>query len=195
MPRAASALTHRHALHLLLRRNSYVDTYNFLPLSGTKNYLGFNKTSIGNYFIYSDVSPLAVAQAAAAAAGRPVRELRSSPHGPPLGNGWNTCVMSYSTQVMPMNLTDLWMGNTCITASAKFFEISTCTPSAPLNGQLLRLSDNTWSSDAGNYSLRCGQTTWTLAQAQALGVDVGSKVVPSPSTSDIIAAGRALLQM
>ena len=172
-----------------------LDTFNFLPWSGTKNYLGFNKTSIGNYFVYSDASPLAVAQAAAASAGRSVRELRASPHGPPLENGWNSCIMSYATQVMPMNLTDFWSNNTCTTVKAAFFAINTCTPSAPFNGELLRLSDNTWSSDAGNYSLRCGKTAWTLEQAQALGVDVGSTVVPSPATADIIAAGRALLQM
>jgi hypothetical protein len=33
-----------------------------------------------------------------------------------------------------------------------------------------------------------------LTTAQAMGVDVGSVLVPLPSTADIVAAGRALLQ-
>ena len=64
-----------------------------------------------------------------------------------------------------------------------------------MDGHLLRLAGNTWSSDAGNYSLKCGKEAWSLADAQARGVDVGSRVVPTPAVADVIAAGRALLQM
>jgi len=43
--------------------------------------------------------------------------------------------------------------------------------------------------------MNCGKSTsWNLSQAQALGIDLGSKIITLPSTEDIIAAGRALLQ-
>jgi hypothetical protein len=51
------------------------------------------------------------------------------------------------------------------------------------------------SRPAPDYSFPCGKTAWTLAEAQALGVDVGSVVVPSPSVASNVAAGRALLEM
>ena len=41
--------------------------------------------------------------------------------------------------------------------------------------------------------MHCGKQSWTLTQAQALGVDVGSVLVPVPSTAAIIAAARDLL--
>ena len=63
---------------------------NFLPWSGTKNYLGFNKTTAANLFLYADFSPLSLALEAAG-----------------LGNGWNACAMSYGTDQLPTNL-DVW---------------------------------------------------------------------------------------
>jgi len=174
--------------------NSYVDTFNFLPWSGSKNYLGYNKTTVSNYFVMADAAPLAAAQRAAAARGEAL-EVRASPRGPPLSSGWNACIMSYGTQKMPLNLTDVWASNTCSTSRAAFFAVEACDPASPFDGELLRLANNTWSSETGAYALRCGKTSWTLAAAQALGVDVGSVVVPVPATADVIAAGRALLQM
>lgn len=168
--------------------NSYIDTFNLLPWSGSKNYLGFNKTTENNYFVMADAAPLALARAAARAGGA-----HASPGGPPLDSGWNACVMSYGEEATAFP--DTWRNNTCTTAKASFFSLSGCNDAAPLNGTLPRLAGNTWAADSGNYSLKCGKSSWTLAEAQARGVDVGSVVVPSPSTADVIAAGRALLQM
>lgn len=163
--------------------NGFVDTFNFLPWSGTKNYLGFNKTSIGNIFLYSDYSPR---QLAAVAAG----EL------PGDGNGWNACAMSYGTNALPTNLTDVWANNTCICASSsRYFDFNNCNPAAPLDGHSPLFSNNVYASDDNKYLMKCGGTTWaSLAEAQAAGVDVGSVLVPVPSTADIIAAARDLLQ-
>ena len=91
--------------------NGYTDTFNFLPWSGTKNYLGFNKTSVGNYFLYADYSPQRLAAARRG-------ELEEG-----YGNGWNACSMSYGTAALPANLTDVWESNTCICASSgRFFD-------------------------------------------------------------------------
>lgn len=160
--------------------------FNAFPFlySGTKNYLGFNKTSVGNYFVYADAAPIAQ-----------LRRPLASPGGPSLGQGWNACVMSYGTHALPANLTDVWSQNTCLTANAAFFAFNDCDASAPLGGSIPLFSGNTWATDAGTWEMACGKTKWTLAEAQALGVDVGSSVVPMPSTAEIIAAGRALLEM
>ena len=158
---------------------------------------GFNKTSTHNYFVYADYTPIKLARAAAAVAGRAgvAAVPRVSPGGPPLGSGWNACVMSYGTHTMPTDLTDVWRNNTCLTANAAFFAFNSCDENAPLNGTIPLFSGNTWATDAGSYEMSCGKAKWSLAQAQALGVDTGSIVIPMPSTADIVAAGRALLQM
>ena len=75
------------------------------PPFQTKNYLGYNKTSKGNWFIYSDYSP---ARVGALSPNTPMAPL------PPLKNGWNACAMSYGGWPMG-NLSDVWMNNTCIT--------------------------------------------------------------------------------
>lgn len=148
----------------------------------------FNKTSVGNYFLYSDYSPRQLAlDAAAAASGLP---------GDGDGNGWNACAMSYGTNKLPTNLTDVWTGNTCICASSsRFFSFNGCNGASPLDGNAPLFSNNVYASDDNKYAMTCGSATWTsLAEAQAVGVDVGSMLVPVPSTADIIAAARDLLQ-
>jgi hypothetical protein len=42
--------------------------------------------------------------------------------------------------------------------------------------------------------MNCGKASWNLSQAQRLGVDVGSSIIVLPTTAEIIAAGRELLQ-
>jgi hypothetical protein len=104
--------------------------------------------------------------------------------------------MSYGTQKLPTNLTDVWEGNTCICARASsFFAFNGCNGAAPLDGNAPLFSNNVYSSDDNAYEMKCGSATWSsLAQAQAVGVDVGSVLVPVPSTAAIIAAARDLLQ-
>jgi hypothetical protein len=161
---------------------AYVDTYNFLPWSGTKNYLGFNKTSIGNMFVYSDYSPALLS-----------REV--SPHTVGLGNGWDACAMSYGTHALPPELADKWSRNTCITrSSSAFFSFNGCNDANPNDGGIPLFSSNSYFSDDGGWEMTCGKTKWNLSQAQALGVDAGSTAGLAPGTADIIQQGRALLQ-
>jgi len=134
-------------------------------------------------FLYADYSPQLLAAVAAG-------EMPSD------GNGWNACAMSYGTHALPTNLTDVWTANTCICArGSSFFSMNGCNPAAPLDGNAPLYSGNTYASDDGSYSMKCGSTTWaSLAQAQAAGVDAGSVLVPVPATAAIISAARDLLQ-
>ena len=46
-----------------------------------------------------------------------------------------------------------------------------------------------------NITLDFGGPTMTLAQAQAIGVDTGSTVAPTPTDEQIVAMGKKLLGM
>ena len=141
-----------------------------------------------NYFLYADLSPNQVSSTK--------RQVHASPHGPELGNGWNACVMSYGTQTLPHDLIDVWSSNTCITKdSGAFFAFNSCNARAPLNGTIPLFWNNTYASDDGNWTMNCGKTSWTLDEAQALGVEIGSTVIPVPTDDTIIAAARDLLRM
>ena len=157
--------------------NGYIDENNFLPWSGTKNYLGYNKSSSGNWFIYSDVAPVT-------ASGR---------HSP-LKNGWNSCAMSYGAWAG--SLPDHWFNNTCITSSVgkAQYDGNSCNAAAPTDGAAPIFSNNSYANPASGFQFNCGKASWTLAEAQAQGVEVGSRVIPLPSTADIIAAGHSLLE-
>ena len=70
----------------------YVDTFNFLPWSGSKNYLGFFKQTYFNYFLYADFSPQKLAlDRLAATEGAAAAVAYASPNSNALryGNGWN----------------------------------------------------------------------------------------------------------
>lgn len=158
--------------------NAWLDENNFLPWSGTKNYLGFNKTSRGNVFLYSDLSPQRLAHS----------------NGSGLGNGWDACSMSYGTAALPTALADVWTNNTCVCErGSSFFSFNGCNPKAPLDGNAPLFSGNTYASDDGEWLMKCGDETWNLTQAQAMGVDVGSALVPPPTVDQVVAAARALL--
>ena len=104
--------------------------------------------------------------------------------------------MSYGDQPMPAEWADRWAGTTCITQDGgRFFDLSGCSANAPLDGSRPFFSNNTYASDNSVYSMKCGSTTYTLAEAQAAGVDVGSVLLPAvPSNDEIVAAARSLLQ-
>ncbi len=154
-----------------------MDTDNFLPWSGTKNYLGYNKSSSGNWFVFSDYSPAALSHRAA---------------NDTLRNGWNACAMSYGTWAMGP-LSDRWFNNTCIAQDSKrFFSFNGCNSATPMDGGIPLFAANRYASQDGGYTMGCGKESWGLAQAQAAGVDVGSVLVPLPSAAELVAAAKAL---
>ena len=55
------------------------------------------------------------------------------------------------------------------------------------------MSDNIYRSSDASYVNHCHNQTWSLAEAQALGVDVGSVLAGLPSTSELVAMGHAML--
>jgi hypothetical protein len=102
--------------------------------------------------------------------------------------------MSYSGWAMG-NLSDVFSNNTCITVDpGSIFAFNDCNEASPNDGHVPIFSKNTYANPPGVYEFKCGKQSWNLTQAQAVGVDVGSVLVPLPSTDDIIAAGRALLE-
>jgi hypothetical protein len=102
--------------------------------------------------------------------------------------------MAYGTSDFVAPLIDIWRNNTCIVqSSAKAFDFNACHPGTPTDGNIPLLSSNTYLSGEGSYSLKCGGSTWMLAQAQAAGVDVGSTIGPLPALADLVALGHAML--
>ena len=69
-----------------------------------------------------------------------------------------------------------------------------CNAASPNDGHVPIFSQNKYANPPGVYEFRCGKSSWNLTAAQAMGVDVGSVLIPLPSTADIVAAGRALLE-
>jgi hypothetical protein len=174
--------------------NAYNDTSNFLVWGGSKQYLGFAKRSAGNAYIYADYTPAAVALANLGGMGAGAAAALEAKYGGRVGNGWGTCAMAYGTASFQPPLADTWEGNTCIVAaSAHIFDFNGCHPATPNDGNIPALTGNTYATGDGAYALKCGGETWTLAQAQAAGVDVGSSLVPVPSNDAILALGHQLL--
>jgi len=168
-----------------------LSSYPFYTLLGTKNYLGFYKKSFNNYFLYADYSPSLV---------NGVIDISGVMNKPSstaltLTNGWNACSMSYGSHPLPVELRDIWSNNTCIaTSGSKFFSFNSCDETSPNDGGIPLFSFNTYASDDNTYSMTCGKSTWTLAEAQAVNVDTGSVLVNVPSTADIISAAHELLK-
>lgn len=93
-------------------------------------------------------------------------------------------------------LSDVWSNNTCITQGVgkSQMDSNSCNPDDPTDGSVPLFSANKYANPESNYSFHCGKSMWSLAEAQAHGVNVGSVIIPLPSTADIIAAGHALLE-
>lgn len=70
-----------------------------------------------------------------------------------------------------------------------------CTRCLPASaGNIPDLAGNTYLSLDGGYTLHCGSSdSWTLAEAQAVGVDVGSTAGLAPSVEALVALGHAQL--
>ena len=118
--------------------------------------------------------------------------------GSAVGTGFSPyCYGSQGSAALPPSLRDSWVGETCLTtapgASGTLYSIGGCNAAAPLDGHAPLLANNTlYSADAG-YALACGGQTWGLAQAQAHGLDVGTVLLATPSTADVLALVNAFV--
>jgi len=154
----------------------FIDTRNALLWGGTKNLMGYAKRSEGNVMAYVDYAP-------ALAAGLAERVGWSAPQAkPPMCAGVVTPYPSVDTA-------DSWVNNTCIASSpASFFRFFACNASAPLGGGIpTPLGGNRYFSTNASYEMRCGADTWSLADAQARGVDAGSTLHALPTTDELLA--------
>jgi hypothetical protein len=174
--------------------NAYLVQGNFLLWGGSKQYLGFDKHMVGNAYVYADYAPVTLP--AVRALGLPSGDITKYGVGSQGGlrNGWGVCAMAYGTSDFVAPLIDVWRSNTCILqSSAKAFDFNGCHPSTPADGNIPLLSGNTYLTGDNSYSMKCGGSTWTLAQAQAAGVDVGSTVGPTPALADLVSLGHTML--
>lgn len=191
--------------------NGWLDRGNFLLWGGSKQYLGFNKAQVDNVYVYADYTPALLALqrgiiapeadpalAALASLSRDMEGGDGSVGGPEgrgsLGNGWGVCAMAYGTWSFPPEYRDTWQGNVCMCSSgAKFFDFNSCHPQTPADGNIPTLSGNTYASDDGVYALKCADATWTLAAAQAHGVDAASTLRGPYSVAEIVKMGHQVL--
>ena len=67
-----------------------------------------------------------------------------------------------------------------------------CTPTI-LNKTVAFLAKNTYYSPAGDFIVNCNGVHMGLADFQKQGYEVGSTVMPTPATSDLVAMARARL--
>ena len=89
---------------------------------------------------------------------------------------------------------DTFTNETCIVMSPGALYNLHCDASAPQNGYVPVLGNNTIYIDAGDYVLNCGSDAWTLAEAQANGFDVGTVVLPTPDTAALVAMATAFVE-
>ena len=85
--------------------------------------------------------------------------------------------------------------NTCITQSAHPYTYQDCDPGRNWSRELPSplAAGNRFLTSKGNASFSCGRAAWTLAEAQAHGYDVGSRVDRTPSLAEIVAMAEDIL--
>ena len=143
-----------------------------LVWGGAKNYLGFAKHYGGNMYLFPEANE------------------------PGLGNGNPYCYGGAGGSQLPARLRDVWVNETCYTASAgggSLYSID-CNPNSVDDGQAPLLAGNALFTADGGYTLKCGGSAWDLAQAQAHGLDVGSTVATVPDTPTVLAAAAAFVR-
>jgi len=87
------------------------------------------------------------------------------------------------------------VNETCVAGGAgALSSMNSCDPAAPHAGRIPVLANNTLYLNTGAYALACGAATWTLAEANALGVDVGTTVAQTPDTAAVLAIVAAFVR-
>ena len=132
---------------------------------------GHSKRTFGNLFVYPDLSDLC----------------------------GGTCASGAGYE-------NTFTNNTCITQSARPYSqgrnlgtkiagYQDCDPSRNWSRELPSplAAGNRFLTSTGNASFSCGRAAWTLAEAQAHGYDVGSRVDRTPSLAEIVAMAEDIL--
>ena len=150
------------------------------PLFTAKNYLGLNKSYFGNLYLFPEANEPTVAGAVGAGSGTGF-----SPY----------CYGSQGSSALPPTLRDAWVGETCITGSgsATLYSLGGCNPSAPQDGHVPVLANNSLYTPDASYQLNCGGQVWDLPTAQAHGLDLGTTLLKTPDTPTILALVQAFI--
>jgi hypothetical protein len=80
---------------------------------------------------------------------------------------------------------EVWANNKCVIAQKySTYTCDKCDPNNP-SGTVDETSNNTFYTAGGDVNIRCGGQTWTLSEYQQRGFDLGSQVLPPPTTDEI----------
>jgi hypothetical protein len=171
--------------------SAYINaTGNVLAFGGFKNYLGHSKTSVNNVYVYPDAvrappPPVAAKDSSL----RGVADSKGS-----VGSFFNKpfCANSDGQSVGQSGWGEEWANNTCFIHSSDVYEFGSCTvdnwqPLVPLT------KNNRFYTDDGTAQFKCGGSTMTLQQWQAIGEDLGSTVSGAASVETVVQAAHDVL--
>jgi len=165
--------------------NAWRDEGNVLAFAGVKNWQGLNKTAAKNLIVRPDYCPACVPGAHANAAGNiPL----------PASYYFPACVRSLG-QARWGALRDSYVNNSCILAAASPYIFGTCNASSPnAAGDIPDAHDNEFITPGASVEILCGGKTLSLADAQAVGYELGSRAVDNTLTpADTVAMIEAML--
>jgi hypothetical protein len=159
--------------------NAWLDERNVLLWAGIKNWQGFNKTASGNLIVRPDYCDNCTAGARSNNAG-------SIPL--PTTFYFPACARSLG-QARWGALRDSYVNNTCVIAHASPYIFGTCNASAPgAAGDVPAARDNTFFSPGARVAIACGRATLSLAEAQAVGYEAGSRALDNALAPADVAA-------
>ena len=166
--------------------NAWLDERNVLAWAGVKNWEGFNKTASSNLIVRPDYCSTCT----------PGAHTNFGPGGVPLPTSFYFPVCARSLgQAAWGALGDTYTNNTCILANADPYIFGKCNASAPsAAGDVPRTHGNTFVTPNAQLSIACGGKSLSLADAQAVGYEVGSRAIDNAlSPADTVAMIEALL--
>ena len=159
-----------------------------------KNYLGMNKTFVGNMYIFPDANEPSDAT--------PLQQQQRTPPSPyvPPGAAADTgfspfCYGSQGSSALPASKRDAWVSETCLVAgTASSVYAIDCSPGSVGDGHAPVLANNSLFTRDGGYSLRCGGQDWDLQTAQSHGLDVGTTIGTTPGTAEVLQMAQEFVQ-
>jgi hypothetical protein len=157
--------------------NHYLDTDNVLWYGGAKNYLGHNKESLRNLYLYVDSQPY-------------------EGQGP--GKHMDTCANNdgAASGAAASGYSEVWSSNRChlTKPSASVYAYDRCSPEA-LNATVDFTFNNSFYTSDGKIAVRCNGDRWTLDQYQALGYDKASTEQVAPPLPTLLAWAHEMLHV
>lgn len=175
--------------------SAYINaTGNVLAWGGYKNYLGHSKTSVNNVYIYPDAVRAPPPPETVAGAEGSLRGVAQASAPAGMGGFFTKpfCANSDGQSLGQSGWGEEWANNTCFIHSSDVYEFGSCD--ATNWEQLVPLTkNNRFFTDDGTAQFKCGSSTMTLQQWQAMGEDVGSTVSGAATVEAIMQAAHDVL--